>query len=120
MFGTQSEEGSGVGSEEEFSSAVLGSEEGAVAVPEPEAEEGVEALPEWADDVLELVAQGARLIAAQDQAVCWCSFAGTLPPRCGFSSQRAFCVFCGWCSLVSFLRDHDEVLRVKPRCWWSL
>ena len=34
--------------------------------------------------------------------------------------KPAFCVFCGWCSFVSFLRDHDEVLRVKPRCWWDL
>jgi len=72
MFGTQSEEGSGGGSEEEFSSAVLGSvetEEGAVTAPEPEEEDGVEALPEWADDVLELVAQGERLSAAQDRQV---------------------------------------------------
>ena len=72
MFGNQSEEGSGAGSEEEFSSAVLGSvetEEGAVTAPEPEEEDGVEALPEWADDVLELVAQGERLSAAQDRQV---------------------------------------------------
>ena len=69
MFGDQSGEGSGAGTEEEeFSSAVLGSEEG-VGSPEPEAEGGVAALPAWAEDVLELVAQGARLTAAQDRQV---------------------------------------------------
>ena len=68
MFGDQSEEGSGAGSGEEFSSAVLGSEE-SLASPEPEAEDGVEALPEWAVAVLELVAEGARLTAAQDRQV---------------------------------------------------
>eukprot|EP01048_Picozoa_sp_COSAG05_P009532 COSAG05_NODE_791_length_7316_cov_149.311071_2_plen_245_part_00 len=68
MFGDQSEQGSGAGSEEEFSSAVLGSEE-SLSSPEPEAEDGVEALPEWADAVLALVAEGARLTAAQDRQV---------------------------------------------------
>ena len=68
MFGDQSEQGSEAGSGEEFSSAVLGSEE-SVSSPEPEAEDGVEALPEWADAVLALVAEGARLTAAQDRQV---------------------------------------------------
>ena len=69
MFGDQSGEGSGAGTEEEeFSSAVLGSEE-SVGSPEPEAEGGVDALPAWAEDVLELVAEGARLTAAQDRQV---------------------------------------------------
>ena len=68
MFGDQSGEGSGAGSEEEFSSEVLEAEE-SLSSPEPEAEDGVEALPEWAEAVLELVADGARLTAAQDRQV---------------------------------------------------
>ena len=63
MFGGQSEQGSEAGTEEEFVSAALGSEE-SLSSPEPEAEDGVEALPAWADAVLALVAEGARLTAA--------------------------------------------------------
>ena len=48
MFGGQSEQGSDVGTEEEeFVSAALGSDE-SVSSPEPEAADGVEALPAWA------------------------------------------------------------------------
>ena len=68
MFGGQSEQGSEAGTEEEFVSAALGSDE-SVSSPEPEAEDGIEALPAWADAVLTLVAEGARLTAAQDRQV---------------------------------------------------
>ena len=43
MFGGQSEQGSEAGTEEEFVSAALGSEE-SLSSPEPEAVDGVEAL----------------------------------------------------------------------------